>query len=501
MNRRLRAHAPWIALLLAVALAVAGRPVPSGNELVYLLEPYRLTHPAFLANDWTYAVPWKEHLVFNWAAGLLMKVMPLVLVGWLGRLACWVLILAGLLRLGRRFELPAGLAALGIILWLGAGQALVGGEWMIGGFEAKVPAYVMLVFALDRLLDGRERSGGLLLGLCFTLHPAVGMQGAVAAAAGLVFLRWPVVRLMRTTAWAVLTGLPGMVTSLMLLSAPGGSASDWRLVVLGREPWHVDPWSFSHHLLALLGIMLAFNALWFARRRQQPVVAFFGGFQLALGGFFLLGLGFRASGWFQGMELMPFRLLPLFVPLLFWWQLAAAWKEGAIREPLLAGVALLALTGSPGVLGTLITRSQNTARAWRSDTPLDQALRWIAGNTPGGSVILTPPAVRQGFHLMRRGQVVSWDAIRYDRLEEWVARVEALGAPARVIGEVPPDSVNAGFLRLSPDSLRALARRYGATWLLSHAGHPFPARATFGAWTVYQIPGGAADGPTGPELR
>ncbi len=486
---RLRQEGAWLALLLAVALAVAGRPVPSGNELLYLLAPYRLTHPAFLAGDWTYAVPWNEHLVFNWTVGALMLAIPPVVMGWLGRLVCWTLILAGLLQLGRRFGLTPALSALGIAIWLGAGQALVGGEWMIGGFEAKVVAYVLLVFALNRLLEGREKSGGILLGLSFTLHPAVGMQGAIAAAVGLLFLRWPPARLARTGVWATVFALPGIVTALMLVTGQPTGAAEWRLVVLGRMPWHVDPWTFPYHLLTLLALMLLFNLLWFRLRREDQASRFFAGFQLALLGFFLLGIAFRALGWFPGMELTPFRLLPLFVPLLFWWQLAAAWREGELRRPLLAAAALLALTGHAGVIRATGSRLLQTVRFWQETDPVDPALRWIAAHTPPGAVVLAPPGIRQSFWLMRRGQVVSWDAIRYDRLGEWRRRLEALGAPppAAVTGVITPDSINAAFLSLPADSLRALARSYRTGWLLSRPGYPFPQAARFGEWVVYQL--------------
>jgi hypothetical protein len=44
----------WAAIL-AVAVLVNLRPVPYEDELIYLLHPWRIAHPGFLAHDWTFA--------------------------------------------------------------------------------------------------------------------------------------------------------------------------------------------------------------------------------------------------------------------------------------------------------------------------------------------------------------------------------------------------------------------------------------------------------------
>ena len=69
----------------------------------------------------------------------------------MGRVACWAVLIYALQRLARHWEIPMWLATAGIAIWLAAGQTIVGGEWMIGTFEAKCIAYICLLFAARRL--------------------------------------------------------------------------------------------------------------------------------------------------------------------------------------------------------------------------------------------------------------------------------------------------------------------------------------------------------------
>ena len=85
-----------------------------------------------------------------------------------------------LLRLGRTFGLAPMGAVLGVTLWLVAGQSLVGSETLFPTFEAKTVAWILLLYALVRLLERRYDLAAILAGLSFTLHPSVGLQGGAA---------------------------------------------------------------------------------------------------------------------------------------------------------------------------------------------------------------------------------------------------------------------------------------------------------------------------------
>jgi hypothetical protein len=295
-----------IVLLFLLVLACWHQSVPYGNEFTYLIAPYAQSHPEFLPGDWTFGTPWREHLVFNTLVAGLMRVGSLEAVGWMGRVTCWAFILAGLLRLGRRFGIPPALAALSIAVWFAAGEGLVGGEWMLRMFEAKTVAYALLLFALDRLLEGRDVPGAILLGLCFTFHPSVGATAALGVGAGLIALRYPARRLLTVVAVTALCSLPGLVPVLSVLAgSEGGGVNDWRFLARVVMPWHLDPVSFPRRELITLGLLFLFSVLHVARNRGREPLRFLTAFQAVLAAIFAAGVLFRLTDHYELLKIFP----------------------------------------------------------------------------------------------------------------------------------------------------------------------------------------------------
>jgi hypothetical protein len=116
-------------------------------RISYLLRLVKEFQPEFLLNDWTFSVP-QRALAFNRCSVFLATLLPIEILGWVGRFAVWTLVLKILLQIGRLWEIPLWKAALGVALWLAIGQSLVADEWIVGGFEAKGISYIFLLSAL-----------------------------------------------------------------------------------------------------------------------------------------------------------------------------------------------------------------------------------------------------------------------------------------------------------------------------------------------------------------
>ena len=138
----------FFALLGAVFLFV-GKPVPSSNEFSYLLRLRKVYDPNYLASDITFSTPANEYWLFDHIFGLLTFFLSIEMIGWLGRIACWSVLLFALMKLGKRWEIPLWTISVSIFLWLYVGQSIIADEWMFGGFEAKCVAYICLIFALE----------------------------------------------------------------------------------------------------------------------------------------------------------------------------------------------------------------------------------------------------------------------------------------------------------------------------------------------------------------
>ncbi|MGH7657715.1 MAG: hypothetical protein ACREL6_05730, partial [Gemmatimonadales bacterium] len=227
------------AALFVVILILYFRPF-WGNELIYLPAAWHFWHPGYLLNDWTFSGSGNEHFVFNAVVGGLMMILSMETVGWIGRLLVWGFLAHGLVRLGRAFGLPPFTAAFAVILWLLAGQSVVGSEWMLPTFEAKAVAYVFLVYALVWTLENRYMAAAIFTGLCFSIHPSVGLQGGFAV--GLMVLcsgdwRWT----LRFGAIAGLCALPGLIPILPMLGNTTFAAGQWRFLTVVLMPGHLNP--------------------------------------------------------------------------------------------------------------------------------------------------------------------------------------------------------------------------------------------------------------------
>src|SRR4029077_15700541 len=99
--------------------------VPAVSEYVYLPHLVKQYHPSYLLNDWTMSRVWPEHFLFDSLFGTLALLFPLEAVGWLGRIVCWLLLVIGLFRLGRHFQIPRWMITLSIWLWLIYHQSIV----------------------------------------------------------------------------------------------------------------------------------------------------------------------------------------------------------------------------------------------------------------------------------------------------------------------------------------------------------------------------------------
>lgn len=491
-----RPHTAWtIALLtlLVVVALIAATPVPRGNESVYLLQLYRAWQPEFLSGDWTFAKAGSEHWLFNKLVGVFAFFVPLEVIAWLGRITCWVLSLVCLLLIGRRFGLGPWLSVLAITAWLSIGQSLVGGSWVIGGFEAKTVSYVLLLGAILQALRMRFTGSALLAGLSFSLHPSVGALGGFALLCALGAAGLEPRRLLSYIAFALITALPGLIQAIPLALEAQASDDAITYLTLVRLPHHLDPYSWSKEALAALG--LAFGAtVWYAwENRGSHLWRGILGFQAGLFVPFVVGLIARALGWYSLLLYFPFRLLPLFTPLVFFLSLAHLVlnaRTSPVRPLTLIGfLAVLATLPSP--LGGLHERIQSTVTQWtRSSSDLDETLAWASRNLPEEAKVLSAPWRKDVWYAMRRPTVVNESYFPYGELAAWRERGVAVygDLPQGASGSERLQAVEDAYNNMRLDQVDYIRGRYGLDYLISSSQYPLPVVYRHGSQMVYEVP-------------
>lgn len=491
----------WVNLgaLLALVLAITGWPVPSGSEYVYLVDAARFANADFLQGDWTYESPWYSHLVFSLSIFPLLKLFSLETATWIGRMVCWLLGLAGLLRLGGHFRLPPWAVSLAIGLWLVAGQSVVGKELAITTLEAKVVAWALLFFALDAFLRERELRGAVLLGLSINFHILVGMWGALGVGVALIALRVPFGRLARVVGVTALVSLPGLALALAVALHSNRSYEDLLFYSQVLFPGHLDPTFWPRRDLLLLPLLFLVHVLHARANWNDRALRFCLWFQCGVGLVFLLGIASHFAENFAFLQMMPFRLFPVFVLLLFLLSLFHAFYHGAAGQQKLAMglIVLLALPALGNPLGAKMDRLAQTRSMWAAqEDDLTRVFRWIAGNTPEGAVVISPPWRMDAFFLSRRPQVVSLNAIDIRRFDQWRARMNLLvGGPWQRTPEDPWGiaSMKQAYLSLSHEQILEISRTIGGDYLISQGDYEFKILFTSGDWHVFQLP------PPGPD--
>jgi len=485
-------------LLLGAVLALKGRPVPTDNEAVYLLSLAKRWNPALLPNDWTFASGWLEHAVFNLVFGPITLALPIEAVAWIGRLLCWSAVLVAALEIGRHFEIPLWMRSLSIFLWTVFGKISgLSGEWVFGGFEAKCVAHALWLFSIGAFLRDQRRLGAALLGSSFTFHPSVGLWGGLAVAASLLAVGYRGFQLVRVGVWVIVFAAPGLLLSLapLMLAEQPVANETWKYVATVHMPFHLDPWTWGNRRIASLCMLLAFVLLHARTQPAQKALRMSASIQAVLCLCFALGLACRAAEQYQWLKTVPFRLFPFYVPLFFFFHLMNAYRHRMTVRlggwATAVGFAALLSIGNP--LGEIADQ----VATWASDGQQEakNALKWTRNNTPEGSVVMSPPWIKEAFYWSRRAQVANWNAIRTDRVQDWSDRIEALVGRIEANSEAAKiAAMRANYERLTEAEIGRLVCRYGVGYLVSRARYSYPVVFDSDDYRVYLLPACAPSG-------
>jgi hypothetical protein len=183
---RLPAAAEVAAILLLFAASGAW-PLPDVNETVYLTKALHHVDPSYGRGDWFLETP-DAHSIFYAVMGPILAACGLESGAWVGRWLGWLALAIGF----RHAVVPLLSTAVGRLLAaalfaLALRHTTAAGEWVIGGCEAKVFSWALVLAALGEIGRARFAVAVFLLGGATALHPIVGGWGLVAC--GLVWWR------------------------------------------------------------------------------------------------------------------------------------------------------------------------------------------------------------------------------------------------------------------------------------------------------------------------
>ncbi len=254
-----------VLLVVGVFFVYAGDPSPGINESHYLVLAKNFWQPQWCSED-LFAASDKPHILYHTTVGALTQVFSLNTTAWIARIIAWSLLAVGLRAVCRAVTDRDFACVLVAVVWIaGIDWFNFAGEWVVGGIEAKVPAYALVLLAMSQMARGRWVRVWPLLGLASAFHVLVGGWTVIAAMVAYLVVGRQVAKPTGQIIPLVVGGaiaLVGLVPGLQMSAAtdPVQSIAAAKIYTYAR---------LSHHLLPT-----SFPTLWYLRHAGLVVVTF-----------------------------------------------------------------------------------------------------------------------------------------------------------------------------------------------------------------------------------
>ncbi len=433
-------------LILAILFVVGSGHAPATNEAHYLSKAKHFWNP-----DWCPKDPFLQssdaHFSFYWVFGWVTQFTTLTGAAWIGRFAGWLLLAIAWQRLSWIIIPKNFFSVLSAALWVTlVKHGHMSGEWIVGGVEAKIFAYPMVLLGLADLIQRRWRSCWIWFGIASSFHVLVGGWAVVMA-----MVSWRLqpreqrpnlITMLPAMAFGGLLSLPGLIPAIQLSlnTAPEIRAEAYRIYVHQRLPHHLLVRAFSPSFIARhLILTLAFVGIGW-RFRRQPGFDRLWGFVLGAVGLAVAGtvLDITLAHTDFGTSLLRyywFRPSDVFIPLGLSFALICWISFWETSEPRRSAILLTSclLLSSVGVIRSAEQLTSQTVPAADRQGNLKSVPRWnqwrdlgnwCSDNLATDALVLTPPYHQTFRWYAGRSELVNWKDIPQDAtaIVEWRRR-------------------------------------------------------------------------------
>jgi len=460
--------------------------VPGVNEPHYLGKARAAWDPEWCRHDFFLQSP-AAHAVFFNVVGYFTQYWSLAIIAVAGRLLSSLALAWGWSLLAASLGLRRFATVLAAVVF--SGLTLTGnfsGEWILGGFESKVPAWAFAFAAVATWLgsevlssapEAERRSGarrrpvitGLYLGISVALHPVVG--GWFVVGISMVDLGCAVPAVRRRllggesdatakydlTSWltmigvAVVAGLPGLIPALQVVAT--SDLSPWeqgmanRIQVFMRLRHHLDPARFPPyawiHAVTLLVVIGCCSRALLRQDDTQTLRRYL----LLIGAAILIGAVGVAVGAHWGevvhlyhwspraflLKFYPFRLIDVLMPvtasILLVRLLLPVFDRrfgdrSAVRPAFMVTMLTVVL-----LFAWFSRRESPSGYSTHEYAEWKTACEWICENTPGDSLFVTPREAVAFKWFAERAEYVCYKDCPQDGagILEWRQRIRNLG--------------------------------------------------------------------------
>lgn len=503
LRRRRRQAVIEVFLIFCLFFVYAGWPVPDVNESHYLCKVKQVWDPDWLPGDFFLRTA-DAHPVFTWTLGWPTRFLSLPAFAWTGRVLTWLALAWAWRGLSHALVSRPWFALLSAAIFVAACDvAAPAGEWMIGGFEAKCPAYVLVLLGLERVARNRWGQAFLLLGAASAFHVLVG--GWAVVAVGIAWLLAPGHRQGLCVIWPGLVGgfllsLGGLIPALALNwgAAPGDlHEANWTYV-FWRLPHHLDPASWGADrtinraisagacLLVWAAAFIAFRS--FAAHRRLGGVVVGTALLAGIGCLIAFGLHARPALAAALLRFYWFRLPDVLIPLgfaLWMTTFVSCWRQHWVGKTAL----VLAMAWAAAQMGLVMRERHGAPPRADKDMATDfgdwrDICRAARETTPGEARFLAP-RMGQTFHwYAQRADVVNWKDIPQDApsIVWWSQAIRDIF--------LLDDGPEVPLCDQDAVEVRDLAQHYKATHVITYADPPLDLPRVYSnrTYALYRVP-------------
>lgn len=484
-------RAAWIRFFELIALlvtffALAGDPAPMVNESHYLIKAKSFWQPDWCASD-LFVTSAKAHTTFYLTFGWMTQWFSLETTAWIGRFLGWLLIAHGLSELTWNLFRKAFLSIPVAILWMAAIEyGNLAGEWVIGGIEAKVPAFGFVLWATAEMVRRRWGRTWILLGFASAFHVLTGGWSVVAATVAWFTCERRQPKSVPLLGWPLVLGgaiaLFGLVPALALQSgaSPEEGLKAARIYAYYRLPHHLVPTSFQLNWYLRHGTLIAAIIIVAGRFGVKPEMKSLTSFCATTIGLSGIGLVIGiAIQWVpdlaaQLLRYYWFRLADAMVPLLFAVLIASLFFSARKRVSIFAWTLTLLATLFLSIDALKRARLQIPPSASHQilgfDTdasPLEQqrafgdwlaVCDWARRSSDPSEVFLTPRHQQTFKWYAERAEVANWKDVPQDAssLIQWYDRFTS----------IYPQRLGNTRVTIQYPVLRQYREQFGVRWMI-----------------------------------